>query len=303
MEKTALYKGTYMPTLRLSIIDSCNGICPFCHKEGLEDYCSNQYLNLESVYNQIIPAIISVGIKKVILTGGEPTLHSQLSGIAKSIKEQCPDVHLGMTTNGLHTERISETVRYLDRITVSLSSFRPEVYLKYTKVNPENLLSFINSINPKSKAASLVITEDNYSEIIELVSCLVKQSYDVKLQFVINNIDISQKRKYQLYRRICDEFGDSKIVLSATPALCWRASTGSTIRLKLDSLSQFVYDHLVHRKICNTCSSRDVCVERGCAVRVYPNGNATPCLNNHIVYNNSQIKDNIVKAYDAIELI
>ena len=73
--------GIYMPTLRLSIIDSCNGKCPFCHREGQSEYCSRISLKKDTLYESIIPAIIKLSIQKVILTGGEPSLHLDLPEI------------------------------------------------------------------------------------------------------------------------------------------------------------------------------------------------------------------------------
>lgn len=293
----------YTPTLRLSITKQCNGLCPFCHKEGQNIQCSQNYMSLDFVTDSVIPAIKGIGISKVILTGGEPTLHKDLSRIAHSIRTGCPDISIGMTTNGENTDRISEVIDCLDKITISLSSYRPEVYMKYTKVDPYPLISFINDCHPKSKAASIVITEDSIQDMFQLLDYLINQEFDVKLQFVIGKTLINRQQQYEFYRELCTHFGDSQIVLASTPSFIWNVTDNSTIRLKTPSLNRFVYDNIVRRKACLNCALKKECVERGCAVRVYTNGDVSPCLSNHILYQDIALINSIKKAYDDMEIV
>ena len=303
MQQVKKDKDSFIPTLRLSIIKDCNGLCPFCHKEGQTGQCSSSHMSLSFVTNEVIPAIKKLRINKVILTGGEPSLHSELPDIAHAIKSSFPDIYMGMTTNGECKERIAESIEYLDKITISLSSYRQEVYMKHTRVEPYSLVSFINDCCPKSKAASIVITEDNIQDVFQLMLFLSNQGFDIKLQFVIGQTSITQKQQYDFYKKLCSHYGESQIVLSSTPSLLWNATTNSTIRLKMADLNKFVYDNLERRKACSDCQNRDKCVERGCAIRVHPNGDVSPCLDNHKLYNEWSFSSNLKKAYEDMEII
>lgn len=289
--------GIYMPTLRLSIIDSCNGKCPFCHREGQSEYCSRISLKKDTLYESIIPAIIKLSIQKVILTGGEPSLHLDLPEIAKAIRLHCPSVHLGLTTNGYNLKRIAETVDYLDRLTISMSSFKKDVYMNYTQVNPYEVMNTINKLNLRNKAVSIVVTDDNTFDIEEMIVSLSSQSYDVKLQFVIDDGKSNVEKEYRIIRLVSNLYGEPTILLQSTPSLLWKTQYKTIVRLKLASLNCFIYDRIIHREMCENCNYKENCVERGCAIRVYPNGDVSPCLNNHYLFTEHDIRENIEKAY------
>lgn len=303
MQNNNNFSNKFMPTLRLSITDDCHGLCPFCHKEGLCNSATKTFMPLDYVTSKVIPAIKKIGINKVILTGGEPTLHPDLSEIARAIRTECPKIIIGMTTNGEVKERLFEAVDYLDKVTISLSSYRPEVYMKHTRVEPYSLISFINDCHPKAKAASIVITEDNIQDVFQIILYLINQQFDVKLQFIIGKSKITRKQRYEFYRKLCAHFGDSQIILASTPSFMWNVTGNSTIRLKWEELSKFIYDSIEHRKACSSCPLKNECVERGCAIRVHPNGDVSPCLNNYKPYRGNDLIKSLEEAYDDMKIV
>lgn len=69
-----------------------------------------------------------LGIRKVKLTGGEPTVREDILEIVKRIKPYVID--LSMTTNGSRLKELAKPLAKagLDRVNVSLHSLKPEVY-------------------------------------------------------------------------------------------------------------------------------------------------------------------------------
>lgn len=50
------------------------------------------------------------------------------------------------------------------------------------------------------------------------------------------------------------------------------------------------------------CEKKHECVERGCAIRIFPDGKVTPCLNHFQIFSSENILENLEAAYHALEL-
>lgn len=107
--------------LRISILSECNMKCVYCHSEGC---VSKEKLSLEEIV-YIVKKSMAYGIKQIRLTGGEPLLHKDITEICSQIKKICPNVHLGINTNGILIDKIIEIVDkgIVDRIVVGLDYF------------------------------------------------------------------------------------------------------------------------------------------------------------------------------------
>ncbi len=83
----------------------------------------------------IVRAAAQVGIDRVKLTGGEPTLRSDVVEIVRRVRPWVGEV--SMTTNGLRLEDLAQSLRAagLRRVNVSLPSLNPEVYRELTGVD------------------------------------------------------------------------------------------------------------------------------------------------------------------------
>ena len=175
--------------------------------------------------------------------------------------------------------------------------------MRYTRIDPFELIKTINRLQIKNKAASIVITEDNFDEVITLVMDLLRQEYEVKLQFVIGNESIDDTHKYKLFHLLCNKLGRYDIKIESTPVVCWQGDNNTVVRFKLATLNRFIYNNFAHRKVCINCDCKNECIERGCAIRVHPDGIVSPCLDNHIIYNEFGIKRCLERAYADMEIV
>ncbi|NJE43324.1 GTP 3',8-cyclase MoaA [Thermococcus sp. GR6] len=125
--------GRPVTNLRISITRDCNYRCFFCHREGQH---FNARLELTPAeIERLVRVASNLGIEKVKLTGGEPTVRSDIIEIVRRIKPYLRD--LSMTTNGSRLKELAKPLAKagLDRVNVSLHSLKPDVYKKITGVD------------------------------------------------------------------------------------------------------------------------------------------------------------------------
>jgi cyclic pyranopterin phosphate synthase len=124
--------GRAFTDLRVSLTQRCNLRCVFCHMEGqLVSEAELAPVEIEHV----VRAAVRAGVQHVKLTGGEPTLRSDLVEIVRRIAALGPEV--SMTTNGLRLASLAEPLRAagLTRVNVSLPSLNAETYRELTGVD------------------------------------------------------------------------------------------------------------------------------------------------------------------------
>ncbi len=121
--------GRETEDLRISLTQRCNLDCVFCHMEG--QLPSSLELTAEEIERCVIAAT-KVGVRRVKLTGGEPTLRSDLPEIVRRIAAHVEEV--SMTTNGLLLDRLAVPLHEagLRRVNVSLPSALPATYRRLT---------------------------------------------------------------------------------------------------------------------------------------------------------------------------
>jgi len=121
--------GRPVTNLRISLTNECNLNCFYCHREG-------QTLNFEDMKPEEIERIVRIasqlGIKKVKLTGGEPTIRKDIVEIVRRIRPYVED--LSMTTNGTTLKLLAEPLKEagLDRVNISLDTLDREKYKAIT---------------------------------------------------------------------------------------------------------------------------------------------------------------------------
>ncbi|WP_198361960.1 GTP 3',8-cyclase MoaA [Thermococcus gorgonarius] len=125
--------GRPVTNLRISLTQDCNFRCFFCHREGQRFNVRNEMTPEE--IERLVRIASRLGIKKVKLTGGEPTVRSDILEIVKRIKPYVAD--LSMTTNGSRLKELAKPLAKagLDRVNVSLHSLRRDVYKQITGVD------------------------------------------------------------------------------------------------------------------------------------------------------------------------
>src|SRR5689334_19815604 len=118
--------GRRLDYLRLSITDRCNFRCSYCLPGGCSSVAGARPLSAGEI-DRLVRVFAELGVWKVRLTGGEPTLRQDLVEIVRRVATTPGVRHVGMTTNG---HRLASMVRDLAEggltcLNVSLDSLDP----------------------------------------------------------------------------------------------------------------------------------------------------------------------------------
>ncbi len=120
-------RGRQMRDLRISVTDRCNFRCTYCMPKEVFD-SDYQYLPKAEVLSfeeitRVARIAVSLGVKKIRLTGGEPLMRRGLEDLVAMLAK-LDGIVLTLTTNGsaLKAKVVSLKAAGLDRLTVSLDS-------------------------------------------------------------------------------------------------------------------------------------------------------------------------------------
>lgn len=125
--------GRYIRDLRISVTDRCNFRCNYCMPKEVfgRDYeflDRDEILSFEEI-TRLARVFAGLGVQKLRLTGGEPTLRRGLTELIAMLRE-VDGIELTLTTNGSRLAEIARDLKDagLDRITVSLDSLDDTVF-------------------------------------------------------------------------------------------------------------------------------------------------------------------------------
>ena len=126
--------GRTLADLRISVTDRCNFRCTYCMPKEIfnRDYKfleRTELLSFEEI-TRLTGIFVSLGTRKVRLTGGEPLLRAGLEKLVGMLSETPGVSDLTLTTNGVLLPRKARALAEagLDRVTVSLDSLSDDVF-------------------------------------------------------------------------------------------------------------------------------------------------------------------------------
>ena len=127
--------GRRAGTLRLSVTDRCNFRCSYCMPhEDMEWFPRGGILSFEEM-RRIVALLLPHGIRRLRLTGGEPTLRQDLPVLVDRLARLEGLDELNMTTNGVTLPKTAAPLREagLQGVTVSLDTLRRDRFLELTR--------------------------------------------------------------------------------------------------------------------------------------------------------------------------
>ena len=98
--------GRTFPYIRMSITDVCNFKCGYCLPNGYQvDKSDNRkFLHLEEI-KRLAKCFTELGVCKIRITGGEPTVRKDFFEIIKNLKIETGIKKVSITTNGYHLDK------------------------------------------------------------------------------------------------------------------------------------------------------------------------------------------------------
>jgi len=171
--------------LRLSVTDRCDLRCVYCMAEDMTFLPRQQILSLEEL-EQVAAGFVSLGTRKIRLTGGEPLIRSGIVGLCQRIAALPGLQELCLTTNGSQLVKLAQPLfdSGLHRINVSLDSLDPQRFRELTRTG--DLAAVIAGIDAATAAGfthtklnCVVMRGRNDDEVIELVTFAAERGLDI----------------------------------------------------------------------------------------------------------------------------
>lgn len=125
-------KHTY---LRISVTDRCNLRCTYCMPaQGIEWRPRNEILTYEEII-RVASIFTAHGVTKIRLTGGEPTVRSDLEALISGLSNLPGLESLLMTTNGISLREKAGLYNELglSGLNISLDTLRPDKFQSITR--------------------------------------------------------------------------------------------------------------------------------------------------------------------------
>ena len=198
--------GRTFPYIRLSITDVCNFKCGYCLPNGYKiDRSDNRkFLSLNEI-RRLAKALSELGVNKIRLTGGEPTVRKDFFDIVKTIKENSGIKKTVITTNGYHLDKIAQKLKDfdLDGVNISIDSLNREIFKRVTShdrldeiLRGIEILQSLNFQNIKINAVLLKGINDDEKDFNEWSNFIEKNKIDfryIELMQTGDNLDYFKK--------------------------------------------------------------------------------------------------------------
>ena len=184
---TALLTDTYgrrHSYLRISLTEKCNLRCTYCMpEEGVTLLPQRQLMTSEEILD-IASTFVSLGVKKIRLTGGEPMVRKDFPEILRRL-QQLP-VALAITTNGILIPKYLPVLldSPIRTITISLDTLQADKYQEITRRDQYhqvwNAIRLLQENNFHVKLNCVLIKGYNDDEIINFIELTREQNITVR---------------------------------------------------------------------------------------------------------------------------
>ena len=165
--------------LRISVTDRCNFRCRYCMPEEIfgPDYSflsNDKILSFDEI-ERITRIFVSLGVRKLRITGGEPLLRRGLPKLIERLNKIDGVEDIGLTTNGSLLKKFAPDLYKagLSRVTVSLDSLEEErfFYLNGNSSKVQRVLEGIQAaaeVGMKIKINMVVQKGKNEQDILQM---------------------------------------------------------------------------------------------------------------------------------------
>jgi cyclic pyranopterin phosphate synthase len=129
--------GRSIEYLRISVTDRCNFRCMYCMPvEGLQWLPRQDLLSYEEI-TEVVRQLAPLGLRRLRLTGGEPTIRPDLAKLVSMLKAVPKIEDIALSTNGVKLPDLAGSLRAagLDRVNMSADSLQPDRIAKIARRN------------------------------------------------------------------------------------------------------------------------------------------------------------------------
>ncbi|NPA91070.1 MAG: GTP 3',8-cyclase MoaA [Chloroflexi bacterium] len=178
--------GRHIHYLRISLTDACNLRCVYCMPEDVTFKPRSELLEDEEIL-RLVRIFAHLGVDKIRLTGGEPTIRPRLVELVRQIKRVSGIRELAMTTNGILLPELAHPLKMagLDRVNISLDTLDPHKFHAITRWGHlEDVWAGINAAEAAGlepiKINSVVTRGFNEEDVVDLARLTLDHPWDVR---------------------------------------------------------------------------------------------------------------------------
>ena len=120
--------GRSIEYLRISVTDRCNFRCVYCMPERGLDWIPRDDILSASEIHELVSQLAPLGLRRIRITGGEPTLRRDVCDIVSRIASVDGVTDIALSTNGVRLEAMGTELRAagITRVNISVDSLRPD---------------------------------------------------------------------------------------------------------------------------------------------------------------------------------
>ncbi|MFB5551098.1 GTP 3',8-cyclase MoaA [Bacillus cereus] len=126
--------GRPLQDLRISVIDRCNFRCTYCMPTEIFGpeyaFLKDEFLLTFDEIERLAKLFVSIGVRKIRLTGGEPLLRKDLTKLIARLVKIDGLIDIGLTTNAIHLTKQAKALKEagLHRVNVSLDAIDDDIF-------------------------------------------------------------------------------------------------------------------------------------------------------------------------------
>ncbi|MFA5931381.1 MAG: radical SAM protein [archaeon] len=171
--------------LKFKLTNSCNSHCDFCDYWTQKDISFFDY----ETFCKLITSAKKLGLKKVILSGGEPLLHPQIIQILNFLEKK--EINTTIITNGLlfqnkYKDLLAQIKNMKLTFVFSLDGAIANTHdtIRGVKGNFDKIIKAIDTLNKNKKrnqiriCISTTLSEKNYQELEDILLIKNTHNYD-----------------------------------------------------------------------------------------------------------------------------
>tara|TARA_Y100000590_G_scaffold461400_1_gene622865 strand:- start:402 stop:1394 length:993 start_codon:yes stop_codon:yes gene_type:complete len=205
--------GRSFPYIRLSITDVCNFKCGYCLPNGYQKNKSDnrKFLSIDEI-RRLAKGLSELGVCKIRLTGGEPTVRKDFFEIIKILKNNKGIKKTVITTNGYKLDQIATQIAEsgLNGINISIDSLNRKIFKNITGHDrlPEILkgiekLKKLNFKNIKINAVLLKDVNDSEKDFNQWANYLKSTEIDLRyIELMQTGDNYDYFKKYHVSSKI-----------------------------------------------------------------------------------------------------
>ncbi|WP_242309158.1 GTP 3',8-cyclase MoaA [Bacillus cereus group sp. BfR-BA-01331] len=214
--------------LRISVTDRCNFRCRYCMPEEIfgRDYSflsNDKILSFDEI-ERITRIFVSLGVRKLRITGGEPLLRKDLPELIQRLNEIDGVEDIGLTTNGSLLKKFAPDLYKagLSRVTVSLDSLNEErfSYLNGNRSKVKTVLAGIQAAaeaRMKIKMNMVVQKGKNEEDIVQMAEYFKENKHILRF---IEHIEANYPGEIATRYRYVGSEEEIGIISSVTDSFC-----------------------------------------------------------------------------------